>query len=152
MSVAQARSLLPKGTVIGVSCNTEAHVRLAVRDGADYVGIGAVWATQTKKLTEPVVGVRGVGAMLQVLDGTDIKAVAIGAPPSTYGASHLVLTRVVRRYQINQRLTNSAWLRVTHEPCSGWDRSCVRHRGISRSASCSSETTNNFSSIHKCFH
>jgi thiamine-phosphate diphosphorylase/hydroxyethylthiazole kinase len=83
MSVAQARSLLPKGAVIGVSCNTEAHVRAAVRDGADYVGIGAIWATQTKKLTQPVVGVRGVGARLQVLDGTNVKAVAIGMLSST---------------------------------------------------------------------
>ncbi|PFH53734.1 hypothetical protein AMATHDRAFT_136883 [Amanita thiersii Skay4041] len=78
MPVATARRLVPPGTVIGVSCNTVEQVRRAVSDGADYVGLGAVWATTTKKLTSPVVGVRGVGAMLEVLDGTRVKAVAIG--------------------------------------------------------------------------
>ncbi|KAM6501982.1 thiamine biosynthetic bifunctional enzyme Thi4 [Amanita muscaria] len=78
MPVAIARQLLPPGTVIGVSCNTVEHVKRAVEEGVDYVGIGPVWATTTKKLTNPVIGVRGVGAMLEVLDGTGIKAVAIG--------------------------------------------------------------------------
>ncbi|KAF8639513.1 hypothetical protein AX17_001418 [Amanita inopinata Kibby_2008] len=78
MPVSFARQLLPAGTVIGVSCNTVEQVRRAVKDDADYVGIGAVWATTTKKLTNPVIGVRGVGAMLEVLDGMKTKAVAIG--------------------------------------------------------------------------
>lgn len=80
MSVAQARRLLPQGTVIGVSCNNADHVRAAIKDGADYIGIGAVWGTQTKQLTSPLLGVRGVGALLELLDGTSIRAVAIGKP------------------------------------------------------------------------
>lgn len=79
MSVAQARVLLPKGAIIGVSCNNVNHVRKAIEDGVDYIGIGPVWNTQTKNLTSPIIGVRGVGQMLEVLDGTNIKAVAIGA-------------------------------------------------------------------------
>ena len=78
MPVSVARQLLLPGAIIGVSCNTVEQVKRAVQDGADYVGIGTVWATTTKKLTSPVVGVRGVGAMLEVLDGTRVKAVAIG--------------------------------------------------------------------------
>jgi thiamine-phosphate diphosphorylase/hydroxyethylthiazole kinase len=79
MPVSVARQLLPPDTVIGVSCNTVEQVKRAVKDGADYIGIGAVWATTTKMLTSPIIGVRGVGDMLQVLDGTGIKAVGIGA-------------------------------------------------------------------------
>ncbi|KNZ76685.1 putative thiamine biosynthetic bifunctional enzyme [Termitomyces sp. J132] len=78
MSVPQARKLLPEGTVIGVSCNNAHHVRAAIEDGADSIGIGAVWGTQTKQLTSPLVGVRGVGTLLELLGGTNIKAVAIG--------------------------------------------------------------------------
>jgi thiamine-phosphate diphosphorylase / hydroxyethylthiazole kinase len=78
MSVVQARNLLPSGSIIGVSCNNKDHVRAAVRDGADYIGIGAVWGTQTKKLTNPILGVRSVGGMLEILDGTKVKAVTIG--------------------------------------------------------------------------
>ncbi|KAF8629428.1 hypothetical protein AX15_003475 [Amanita polypyramis BW_CC] len=83
MPIAIARRLLPPGTVIGVSCNTVDQVKRAVEDGADYIGIGSIWKTVTKKLTNPVVGVRGVGEMLEVLDGTKVKAVAIGGIKST---------------------------------------------------------------------
>ena len=53
--------------------------RKAVEEGADYVGIGAVYDTSTKKLTEGTLGPRGVGAILEVLEGSGVKAVAIGA-------------------------------------------------------------------------
>lgn len=78
MPVHLAKTLLPVGTVIGVSCNDPDHVKKAIEDEVDYIGIGAVWNTTTKKLDSPVVGVRGVGSLLQALDGTNIKAVAIG--------------------------------------------------------------------------
>ncbi|TDL24154.1 Hydroxyethylthiazole kinase [Rickenella mellea] len=76
MPVSIARSLLPEGSIIGVSCNTPGHSQKAREDGADYIGIGAVWGTQTKQLTEPIIGVRGVGEVLD--SGVEIKAVAIG--------------------------------------------------------------------------
>lgn len=78
MPVSVARNLLPKGTLIGVSCNTEEHIVNALKDDADYIGIGAVWGTTTKNLTRPVIGVRGVGELLRRLDGSRTKAVAIG--------------------------------------------------------------------------
>jgi len=78
MPIEDVRKLLPPGSIIGLSCNTVEHVRDAVRLQVDYIGIGAVWGTQTKKLTQPIIGVHGVGAMLAELDGTNIKAVAIG--------------------------------------------------------------------------
>lgn len=87
MPVHVAKTLLPAGMVIGVSCNNMDHVRKAIEDGVDYVGIGAVWGTTTKKLTDPIMGVRGVGSMLQALDGTSIKAVAIGMQKCT-GHNH----------------------------------------------------------------
>jgi thiamine-phosphate diphosphorylase / hydroxyethylthiazole kinase len=80
MPIAIVRKLLPKGAIIGASCNNEAEVEKALADGADYIGIGAVWATTTKALDKPVIGVRNVGAMLELLDGTPLKAVAIGKP------------------------------------------------------------------------
>ncbi|KAL0956704.1 hypothetical protein HGRIS_002827 [Hohenbuehelia grisea] len=83
MPIAVARRLLPPGSIVGVSCNTPAHVHAAVRDGADYIGIGAVYGTQTKKLTEPLVGVRGIAAMLDGLGESPIKAVAIGGIKAT---------------------------------------------------------------------
>ncbi|KAJ3724429.1 thiamine biosynthetic bifunctional enzyme Thi4 [Lentinula raphanica] len=83
MPVSIARKLLPQGTIIGVSCNSLQELEQAVIDNADYVGIGSVWSTTTKNLTKPVIGVRGVGELLQSLDGTSLKAVAIGGIKSS---------------------------------------------------------------------
>ncbi|TFK74066.1 thiamine biosynthetic bifunctional enzyme Thi4 [Pluteus cervinus] len=66
MSVEVAKKLLPPTTVIGVSVNNVNQAKKAVEDGVDYVGIGAVWDTKTKKLVQPVVGVRNVGELLDV--------------------------------------------------------------------------------------
>lgn len=78
MPVSIARSMLPKGSIIGVSCNNIDQAETALKDGADYIGIGAVWGTVTKTLTSPIIGVRGVGEILHKLDGSKVKAVAIG--------------------------------------------------------------------------
>ncbi|KAF9050175.1 thiamine biosynthetic bifunctional enzyme Thi4 [Panaeolus papilionaceus] len=83
MSVRDAQRVLPPGSIIGVSCNNVGHIKQAIEDGVDYVGIGAVYGTQTKKLLQPIIGVRGVGAMLAALDGTGIKSVAIGGIKAT---------------------------------------------------------------------
>ncbi|KZP17960.1 TMP-TENI-domain-containing protein [Athelia psychrophila] len=83
MPVSIARGLLPKGSIIGVSCNNVDEIKAAIKDRVDYVGIGAVWGTKTKELTSPIVSVRGVGEMLNHLNGTHIKAVAIGGIKAT---------------------------------------------------------------------
>lgn len=78
MPVSDAKKLLPRGSIIGVSCNNAKEAKKAIEDGADYIGIGPVWNTQTKSDLNPIVGVRGVGEILDCLQGTDVKAVAIG--------------------------------------------------------------------------
>ncbi|KAI0829695.1 Hydroxyethylthiazole kinase [Trametes gibbosa] len=83
MPVDVARKLLPPNAIIGMTCNTVDHVKKAVQDGVDYVGLGPVWATQTKKVVHPVVGVRGIGELLDVLHGSTVKAVAIAGIKST---------------------------------------------------------------------
>ncbi|KZS98422.1 TMP-TENI-domain-containing protein [Sistotremastrum niveocremeum HHB9708] len=84
MPIEIARKLLPAGSIIGVSVNTPAEAEEVVKGGlADYVGIGALWATNSKKLTSPVLGIRGVGPILQTLEKTSIKAVAIGGIKSS---------------------------------------------------------------------
>ncbi|KAF7376113.1 TMP-TENI-domain-containing protein [Mycena sanguinolenta] len=89
MPINVARKLLPEGTIIGISCNTVEEVLRAKEAGADYVGLGAVWSTQTKKLTSPPIGVRGLGVMLEALDSSNISAVAIGGIKSS-NLAHLL--------------------------------------------------------------
>ncbi|KAJ7647366.1 thiamine biosynthetic bifunctional enzyme Thi4 [Roridomyces roridus] len=83
MPIDIARKLMPTGTVIGISCNTVEEVRRAREANADYVGLGAVWDTQTKKLDKSPIGVRGLSDMLDALDGSDVRAVAIGGIKTT---------------------------------------------------------------------
>jgi hypothetical protein len=79
MSLAIARKLLPPSAIIGISCTTPEHVRNAVEQGADYVGLGSVYATSTKDVSAgKMCGIAGARAMFTVLEGTGIKAVAIG--------------------------------------------------------------------------
>jgi thiamine-phosphate diphosphorylase / hydroxyethylthiazole kinase len=80
MPLAIARQLLPPSSIIGISCTTKEHAIKAIEGGADYVGLGAVYATSTKDVSTPgrICGIAGVRAMLGVLEGTGIKAVAIG--------------------------------------------------------------------------
>ncbi|KAI9067159.1 Hydroxyethylthiazole kinase [Trametes sanguinea] len=83
MPVELARKLLPPNAIIGMTCNTVEHVKKAIQDGVDYVGLGPVWSTQTKKVAHPVVGVRGIGELLEALEGSNVKAVAIAGIKST---------------------------------------------------------------------
>jgi thiamine-phosphate diphosphorylase/hydroxyethylthiazole kinase len=60
MPLVEARRILGHGKIIGVSCNNEDEARQATTDGADYLGIGAVWFTSTKELKKEPLGVAGV--------------------------------------------------------------------------------------------
>lgn len=92
-----ARVLLP-GKIIGVSCNDMNHVKKAVEDGADYICIGAVWATDTKQLTSPVLDVRAVGPLLAALDGTSVKSIVIGATQSDPLVLSQINVTIIRRH------------------------------------------------------
>jgi thiamine-phosphate pyrophosphorylase len=62
--------------MIGVSTHDLAQVSAAARAGADYLGFGPVFATGTKANPDPIVGVAGLAAAVQVA-GT-VPVVAIG--------------------------------------------------------------------------
>ena len=48
LSLKQARKLLGKDKIIGVSCHNLAQALKAQKEGADYIGIGPLYATATK--------------------------------------------------------------------------------------------------------
>ncbi len=78
MPLSIARNLLPPNMIIGVSCATPEHARKAVEEEADYVSYGPVYGTSTERPGHTC-GIAGVRAMLGVLEGTGVKAVAIGS-------------------------------------------------------------------------
>jgi thiamine-phosphate pyrophosphorylase len=74
MPLRAARRMLPTGMVIGVSAGTPAQARRAEQEGAEYLGVGAVFATPSKK-DVGVIGLNGLRAIRLV---TRLPIVAIG--------------------------------------------------------------------------
>jgi thiamine-phosphate pyrophosphorylase len=71
----EARRLLPRPRLIGVSAGSKEEARRAEREGADYVGVGPVFATATKPdAGEPL----GIEALATIAAAVRIPVVAIG--------------------------------------------------------------------------
>jgi len=60
MAAADARLLLGRGAIIGLSINSVAQARAAPLDVLDYVAIGGVFATSSKADTDPPIGTAGL--------------------------------------------------------------------------------------------
>jgi thiamine-phosphate pyrophosphorylase len=60
LSPEDARRIVGPDRIVGVSTHTYEQVRLADQSCADYIAIGPVFATGTKRNPDPVVGLEGV--------------------------------------------------------------------------------------------
>ena len=94
MSAGDVRKRIGGGMILGVSAQTAAQAMRAEEDGADYLGVGAVFATSTKldaqtvsletlkaicaSVSIPVVAIGGIGRQnILRLAGTGVGGVAI---------------------------------------------------------------------------
>lgn len=59
----EARRITGKDFIIGVSAATQEEALEAERDGADYIGAGAVFPTGSKADVSAVIGIGGLGAI-----------------------------------------------------------------------------------------
>ncbi|KAI8888537.1 TMP-TENI-domain-containing protein [Backusella circina FSU 941] len=78
MPLREARRLLGPKKIIGVSCNNEEEAAIAIAGGADYLGIGAVWFTSTKKNIKEPMGIEGLQRILKSIEKNPVPTVAIG--------------------------------------------------------------------------
>lgn len=74
MDVKEARRRLGPGKIIGVSCKTVEQAKAAEAGGADYLGVGAMYPTDTKSDTSQVT----VETLRDICRAVDIPVVAIG--------------------------------------------------------------------------
>lgn len=74
MPASIARKLLGENKLLGVSASTIEKAKTAKRDGADYIGVGAVFPTSTKQ----VEGCTGVDRPAAIRREISIPVVAIG--------------------------------------------------------------------------
>lgn len=76
MNILDAKRILPETMIIGVSARTMEEARIAVKNGADYIGVGPIFNTQSKKdLPKNPLGLESIKNIKQELD---IPIVAIG--------------------------------------------------------------------------
>ncbi|MCF4114291.1 MULTISPECIES: thiamine phosphate synthase [Dethiosulfovibrio] len=74
LPLAAARKLAPRPFLLGRSARTVEQARIALEEGADYLGVGAVYPTGTKD-DASVIGVEGLKT---VVEFTSLPVVAIG--------------------------------------------------------------------------
>lgn len=75
LPVAAARELLGPHKLIGASCGTIEEAKAAWRDGADYIGCGAIFGTQTKSDAGEAIGLE---RLQQIVEATPLPVAAIG--------------------------------------------------------------------------
>lgn len=80
MPLTIARKILGKDKIIGISAGTLNEALEAQRDGADYLGIGAIFYTGTKKDIDTPIGIE---YLKHIYDSINIPAVAIGGIDET---------------------------------------------------------------------
>ena len=77
LTVEQGRSLQVSPLVFGYSTHSVEQLNEAIGSGADYVGIGPVFSTETKP-HEKVAGLEYVKEAVKILDGSGVGHAAIG--------------------------------------------------------------------------
>ncbi|RDW59744.1 hypothetical protein BP6252_12831 [Coleophoma cylindrospora] len=80
LDLKSARKLLGKDAIIGVTVASIEEAETACRDGADYLGIGTMFATATKTNTKDIIGTAGTKQILRAIEsiGKDVQTVSIG--------------------------------------------------------------------------
>lgn len=83
-TMAEARGVLGKAALIGVSCHSLAEAKAAKRIGADYVTFSPVFLTESKPGYGPALGLAAFASMAQALD---LPVVALGGIGAANAAS-----------------------------------------------------------------
>lgn len=73
MSPADARLLLGRTAIIGLSIKTVEQAKAAPLELLDYVGVGGIYATTSKDTNSPPIGLSGLGAIVQAIRARDPK-------------------------------------------------------------------------------
>jgi thiamine-phosphate pyrophosphorylase len=107
LPVKEARKIMGKRKIIGVSTHTVEQARNADRDGADYIGFGPVFHTTTKDAGRP----KGIEMLREVKRQVQIPVVAIGGitaenigPVLETGADAVAVSSAILRGNIEENI------------------------------------------------
>ncbi|KAI8671490.1 hypothetical protein NCS57_00624400 [Fusarium keratoplasticum] len=96
MAFEEARNLLGPDKIIGVTASSVEEALKACKAGADYLGLGTVYSTQTKKDTKSIIGPSGVREILSALAAAGhgaVPTVCIGGVNGSNAGSVLTAAR-----------------------------------------------------------
>jgi thiamine-phosphate pyrophosphorylase len=107
LPVKEARKIMGKRKIIGISTHTVEEARDADRDGADYIGFGPVFHTTTKDAGKP----QGIEMLREVKRQVQIPVVAIGGitaenigPVLATGADAVAVSSAVLRGDMEENI------------------------------------------------
>ena len=75
MPVPEVRRLYPSLRIVGLSTHSPEQALASLDVKPDYIGVGPVWATPTKKIPDPVLGIE---TAMRMVRSVPYPAVAIG--------------------------------------------------------------------------
>ncbi|KAJ1901426.1 thiamine biosynthetic bifunctional enzyme [Kickxella alabastrina] len=119
MSLVEARRILGPNKIIGMSVQTAAEAEAAMCDGADYLGIGVCFDTETKQIsTDALRGPAGVRQVWEhALEVGPVRAVTIGGV-NEYNAVHVLdYTRSAKGVPLEGVAVVSA-IMAAEDPCA----------------------------------
>ncbi|KAI1423615.1 Hydroxyethylthiazole kinase family-domain-containing protein [Xylaria sp. FL1777] len=122
IDVATARKLLGHDKIIGVTVSNAEETAAACKEGADYLGIGTVFATPTKKNTKNIIGVEGLQQiLLQLAEAkSTVKTVCIGGINAS-NISRVVWQSTARDRSIDGVAVVSAIMASRDPEASAWE-------------------------------
>jgi thiamine-phosphate pyrophosphorylase len=78
ISYGDARRIVGDDMLIGISTHNPQQTKNACDLQPDYIGIGPVFPTPTKKIADPAIGLNGMMEMLSISNSLGVPAVCIG--------------------------------------------------------------------------
>lgn len=75
MSISLVRERFPELKIVGLSTHSPKQALAAIEQKPDYIGVGPVWATPTKDIPDPTLG---VPTAIEMIRSVPFPAVAIG--------------------------------------------------------------------------
>ncbi len=118
MSVGEVRRRFPSLRIVGLSTHSPEQAEAAIALRPDYIGVGPVWATPTKDIPDPTLG---LDTMARMIRSVPFPAVAIGGITDgkraravvEAGAGNFAVVRAVCAspdpYSAMVRIMDAAW-------------------------------------------
>ncbi|SHN31470.1 thiamine phosphate synthase [Gracilibacillus kekensis] len=75
MSIGEVREICPPNWIIGVSATNKDEAIQAKKDGADYIGVGPIYSTNTKEDAKQPIGEKGLQAIRKEVGATPLVAI-----------------------------------------------------------------------------